>query len=249
MKKKEIEILIIAKDILDPVVKYVDELSHSHDIKIVTTKNNCQAFSKNYIIDENLFLRKGEFISKLKAMGIPRPNWYYQQFLKYYLVSMSKADGVHIIDGDSVLNKDVVGIERYFYNNKRSYQPYQTFTEFFFPVNKLNNCFVTNQMYFDKKVFSEMLDFLGNDWAERLLLNISDEKKFSEYQFYIEYLLLNYSVETYPIKVFRRFDLVNDSIQNGLKKYDLLAWEPEHKTGFLRKIRAKIYYFLSFTIS
>ena len=122
MKKKEIEILIIAKDILDPVVKYVDELSHTHDIKIITTNDNCQAFSKSYIIDENLFLNKGEFISKLKTMGIARPKWYYQQFLKYYLVSMSKADGVHINDGDSVLNKHMVGIERYFYNIKRTHK-------------------------------------------------------------------------------------------------------------------------------
>ena len=43
--------------------------------------------------------------------------------------------------------------------------------------------------------------------------------------------------------IFRRMDLINDSVENALKRYDILAYEPYYKTGILRILRAKMYYF------
>ena len=66
---------------------------------------------------------------------------------------------------------------------------------------------------------------------------------FSEYQTYAEFVLNRYNnFMIKPVKVFRRMDLINDSIDNALRKYDVIAYENHHKTEFFRKLRAILYY-------
>jgi len=193
--------------------------------------------------DDDLILRS-LFISNWKG---GRAGWYYQQFLKYEAVLKSSWASSLIVDGDSVISPRIPyrsvcttgqAIQRY----------YNSFCEKclpdIFPRGRVKKSMITNQMYFVKNELQEMLGAIerqhGDSWMsaiERILLNYTD-LSFSEYQLYGGYRLHARKASLQKIKVFRRMDCIDKPITDALRKYHVISFEPQHKTGFLRKIRA-----------
>lgn len=214
------------------------------DLYFITSESES---NKDKCVNENLYLEKEEFIKKLEMKNIERPGWYYQQFLKYKIIEKSNSNLVHIIDGDSIIKNEMIGSKILKYNQKNINERYKKFYESLFEIKTRNsNCYVTNQMCFEKSIFEKMcIDICADgNYVDKIINAIGEDKKFSEYQTYANYCIdNNFEIKKEKIKVFRRMDLVNDSIYTALKKYDLIAYEPHHKTGLLRLIRAKLFYY------
>ena len=239
------KIFVICKEINKDVYNYYKDYD---DLYFVTRKNKMEK-----CIDEDYYLNKNEFIQKLESKKISRPAWYYQQFLKYKIIEKEECKTIHIIDGDSIISEKLIKSEVLYYNNNSSNIEYNNFYSEIFKINTKNKyCFVTNQMCFNKYNFIKMCKSISSegDYVEEILNKIKDKCKFSEYQTYANFCIDNNLTDsTKEIRVFRRMDLINDDLDSAIKKYDLISFEPHHRTGFLRVIRAKLFYLLSKTIS
>jgi hypothetical protein len=155
-----------------------------------------------------------------------------------------------IIDGDSILRDDIDFNQLYttgrdvpegyrLFNNKLLGQGY----------GKESISYITNQMLFERSVLVDMLNNLGGEksWMNEVIDKINKNPKlmFSEYQLYAEYLLQMKSIRCNKLKVFRRFDCISSSVERALQKYDLIAYERQHKTGLIRYLRANLLYIFS----
>jgi hypothetical protein len=250
-----IKIILVAKDENSISINEALTSFPNLDIYLISpnakeSKYNSERLKKindNEIIDFEIL--RAEL--KLERFG-----WYYQQFLKYE--SVLKLDGKDflILDGDTVVNPVIVKKDTLCTTNKPTVKNYYNLYRELFPNDKLyNKSFVTNQMVYNKARLKEMLNEIELKYTQKWINVIANlvkndsEKMFSEYQTYAEYVLNRYeNIKIIPIKVFRRMDLITDSIQNSLKKYDILAYEDHHKTGLLRKLRAKLFYNIGITI-
>ena len=185
----------------------------------------------------------------LQKTNLPRKKWYYQQFLKYEIIlRLIKFSQVHIIDGDSILDKKL-----YFDHNSR-YTPIK--------INPAYNCylknlginprktnFITNEMSFKRTELLEMLaelDCTRDNYIEQLSKSINEDCWFSEYQIYAIFKIENKRSEATKIKVFRRYDLIPKwMIKNLERRYSLIAFETHHSKTLSRKLRAVWLYLLN----
>ena len=89
-----------------------------------------------------------------------RPNWYFQQFLKYKIVTTLDYDLVHIVDGDSFLDEKLLFVQHtLYYTNKNVEINYRNFITKINPrcdIQKKN--FITNQICFSRKRLLLLLD-------------------------------------------------------------------------------------------
>ncbi|MEO1958627.1 MAG: hypothetical protein ABGX23_03650 [Nautiliaceae bacterium] len=229
-------IVIVSKDvnkrILDYFIKNFDE-----KIFLVTPKK-CKFLEIEVINDHDILIFE-------KFKNLQRGRWYYQQFLKYEVVlKFRDYKRLWIIDGDTVLRKDL-SKEVLYSTFKPTYKKYNNFYYKVFQEKGYEFSFVTNQMVFEREFLVNMLNIIENkfykNWMDVFLENIDEENVFSEYQAYGNFIAKNKNIQR--VKIFRRMDLINDSIENALKKYDIIAYENHHKVDFLRKIKYKIDYF------
>ncbi len=230
----------------------------SHAIHVVTTADEIRINRKNNwsnvnLIDENTILNKIDIQKKLQSIG--NVGWYYQQFLKYKTVLSVSEEHVHIIDGDSITTEKWTRSGFLASTGKSSYKKYKYFSRLAIGFSCKQYSFVTNQMVFSKSMLKEMLDLItaeriGKDWLDILIEIITNNENavFSEYQLYGDYIYCKKGIKPNIIKVFRRMDCINDTPDNALKKYGLIAYEPQHKTGYLRYFRANILYKLGWTL-
>lgn len=244
-------IAIIAKEVSDEVLDYYNSLSKVKSFYLITPEKNNELekrFSKLKIFKDSEILNR-ELHTYIEKTS--RPNWYYQQFLKYELVFFLDYDYVHIIDGDSYIREELVLEDKLFFTKKKIEKKYNLFIN---NINLFNNIseksFITNQMCFSKKDLECLVQSISpirENWIKTVvdMLIKSENTWFSEYQLYANYIL-NKTGEnkTEKLKVYRRLDLLNVSIESALEKYPIVSYELGHKVDFLRKIRAKIYYFL-----
>ena len=251
---KQGSLVIIAKEINNDILNYYITNSVSIDIFVVSpecTPNIQNKYPSIRFINDHDILDRSNYKEIEKTN---RPNWYYQQFLKYsvviHLYKEFNYELIHILDGDSFIRKDIFLNEKIFYTSKNIEEPYKNF------INKLgiklqdDKNFISNQMCFRPKYLIEMLDEISNgkNWISYFLQVIIENKDheywFSEYQLYACYIKHTHSIEETPLKVFRRLDLIEVPVEAALKKYFVVAKEIHHKRDFLRMIRAYIYYIL-----
>lgn len=245
-------IAIITKDINEDVLNYYNDLAKVKSFYLITPNKNIQLekkFSKLKIFeDSDILNRKSHpYIEKTA-----RPNWYYQQFLKYELVFFLDYDNVHIVDGDSFISESILLEEKkIFYTSKIIEENYTSFIKFFSKFKNITErSYITNQMNFSKKELYNMfeeLSFKRNSWIKVVseYLQKNHNNWFSEYQLYANFIIeKEKNVESVELKVFRRLDLINTSVKRALLKYPIVSFEFGHKTDLIRKLRARLYYIL-----
>jgi hypothetical protein len=245
-------IVIVCKDLNLSVLSYYNKNFLDIDIIVVSPKERNLPLYKNVIYkkDED-FLRREDFSI---IEDTHRPNWYYQQFLKYSIVINLKYDLVHIVDGDSFVRKDLMFSNLIFYSKKSIEKQYSNFIEIQTKEKVYSDRnYITNQMCFNKVLLKKIILDLskeGNHWIVTVCktLNTKNDLWFSEYQFYANYLLKIGKAKEHEVKVFRRFDIIGQKFEHGFNNYAVLANESQHKTGFFRKIRAKLLYFLNLNL-
>jgi hypothetical protein len=243
-------LVIVSKTLNKKTLKYYSEILSQEPIYFVSPVYDSYLDNfKNVIYKEDsFFLKRDNFPIIEKTV---RPNWYYQQFLKYQIVINLDYDIVHIVDGDSFVKKDLIFSENILYSSKKIEDNYYDFINLLF--NKKENFskrnYITNQMCFKREYLIELVNQItqsNENWIVYLCSLLLDNNMlwFSEYQTYADYVLNNKFVKEKPIKVFRRFDFINKALHNAFKYYDILAEEPQHNNDILRKIRAKLFYIL-----
>jgi len=210
--------------------------------------------SVTHISDEEILPRK-IFRANFDA-SISRQNWYYQQFLKYAIVEQLGGK-VLVVDGDSFLNIDSLqnGISRS--KGARYVAAYDNFiTECFQGSNTLNkNSYITNFMHFDASYLRKMFCYCGVSTLDAFMVKVSDilrrnpQMMFSEYQTYARFVEIKELAQVSEVRVFRRMDLLTESVEEALKTYDLVSFEEHHKSGLLRRLRASIYYAIGKTLN
>lgn len=222
-------------------VKNCEIISVSPSISILIKRK----YPKIKFFKDSFFLKKNKFID-----ATHRPNWYYQQFLKYSIIlKFDNYNLIHIVDGDSFLDLKYLFYKDFLYSPINVNPNYQKFTnQFNSSLNSKTN-FIVNHMVFEKKLLVKMLNYYGSsvdtyieDFCKKL---ITGDVWFSEYQNYAMYVLKNeITRKKIPSKVFRRFESVFFIKKNNLpfKHYSLVSNEINHKISFLRKIRINILY-------
>lgn len=245
---------IVSKELNLKILQYYSEILPKETIYFVSPlKKNIKLPSKNIIHkNDNYFLNRQDYPIIEKTN---RPNWYYQQFLKFQVVFKLDYDIIHIVDGDSFVKKEMLFDEFIFYSRKTIENEYHDFISLLFDKKKFisKRNYITNHMCFKRKCLIKMITYLNyskdnwiNQISKRLLKN--NNLWFSEYQTYANFMLNNYDTIEKEIKVFRRFDLVDDKLENAFKKYDVLAEEKYHRNSLMRTARAKLFYLLNLNL-
>lgn len=249
------QIVVISKDENFHSIQYILESFKEYKVFLIAPKAIYSKYSANNLvkINDNDIL---EFDTLRKQLNLDRFGWYYQQFLKYQAVLTLDGEDFLIIDGDTIISSCLAKNNTLFTTGRPTVKGYYNLYEKIFPEHKLyGRSFITNQMVFKKSYLQELLKEIEKDsskgWIAILadLVKTNDNFMFSEYQMYAEYILNNkHKIDIKHVSIFRRMDLIDDSVKNSLNKYNILAYENHHKAGFLRLIRAKIYYLLKLSI-
>lgn len=251
-------IAVVCKNITDEILAYYS--SFNNEITQICVVSPCIGDEWKVLYPVVTFYEDRELLCREDYSNIEktsRPNWYFQQFLKYNIVlklhQKQNFDWVHIVDGDTFLRKEMLLDEALYYTSKKIEAPYQDFIALAaldIPLEDKN--FITNQMLYRASYLQEMLTEISGDrdWIEVFIHWITQYPNvwFSEYQLYAVYVKYKYAIAEKPMKIFRRYDLVKVSLEQALKKYDAVAQEFEHKRSILHRIRAKIYYCLGLNL-
>ncbi len=250
-----IKIIIISKDENSKSIEYILKYFKEYEIYLISPNAKKSKYNEKNLIkkDDNDILNFNQLKDELK---LERFGWYYQQFLKYQSILTLDGEDFLIIDGDTIIKPSLALKDTLFTTDKPTVVGYSNLYSKLFPQHKLNGkSFITNQMIFNKIYLQEIVNKIEESseksWIETLadLVKNNQNFMFSEYQVYAEYLLnTKQDIQVKKVSIFRRMDLINDSVDNALKKYDILAYEHHHKTGFLRVLRAKLYYFIGKSI-
>jgi hypothetical protein len=246
-----IKIIIISKDETLGSIEHILKLFELFEIFLISPK----AIDSKYNYPNLTKINDDEVLNydKLKRnLKLERFGWYYQQFLKYQSVLTLEGEDFLIIDGDTILSSSFAKRNTLFTTGRKTVEKYSNLYKYLFPEHSLyGKSFITNQMVFNKKTLKKMIFDIEKNSKNKWIYAISDlvkndpDKLFSEYQVYAEYVLnQKRNIVINKTSVFRRMDLINDSVENAIKKYDILAYEPRHETSFLRILRAKFYYFI-----
>ncbi|AWI54387.1 hypothetical protein DEH84_13855 [Aquabacterium olei] len=240
----KVPIAIIAKEVNEALISFVSTRLRA-PIHVVTPERSYTKVRDVKLHRDDDFLPSREFFAKCVH---PRPGWIYQQCLKYQVVLTLGYESLLILDGDSVIaDRKFLDAGAVYYTPRNIEAVYDAYvrnvlgTEF-----SRAESFITNQMLFNRSLLVGMLDsrFGGVDkWVDHALAML-DAGEFSEYQVYACWALLKGGVRAMPMKVFRRLDLVRRTPLEALQKYDLVAFEPHHRGGSLREVRARFLYAL-----
>lgn len=248
-----INIAVVCREVDTEILEYLKREFKGDKINIVSPCFKEYKENNGVIeIPDDHILNKEELKKQIK---VDRFNWYYQQFLKYKLILFFEDEETLIIDGDTIMKKNIVDSNTLLYTNWRMFQGYLNFNNRLVPnlYGKREKVisFITNQMFFKKKYVIEIINLIeketSTNWINGIvkLINETDEHRmFSEYQLYADYFIQQGNPSTKEIKVYRRMDLINTSVDNALKKYPIIAYENKHKRNFLRTLRAYVYYYL-----
>jgi hypothetical protein len=235
-------IVFVCKEINHKILAHYNKIDGADKIVVCPNFDNIdQKPFKNFtFIPDSFFLEKTSDI-----LSTSRPNWYFQQFLKYQIVLKIQHEHIHIIDGDSILKDEFIFFEEFLYTSKRLNSKYNLFISGFNPKMCLEENFIVNHMYFRKSVLQECLNFLGMN-ESTFVKTISSKLKsndqwFSEYQLYAAYNVIIRNSPKKQTRVFRRFDLIS---AKEIKQYSLVSYEHQHNSSILHRVRASILYFL-----
>lgn len=182
--------------------------------------------------------------------------WYYQQFLKYAVVAKTREARVLVVDADTVLIRDIECGPNVFFTSKERHEVYfEHFRCLFGASAPFQASAITNFMWFDsdalRGMLSEIQELNNNKWWWEVIIDIANEISadgaFSEYETYANWFSLRHGhhIEV-PIHMFRRGDLLIRSEADysrvvdevATKGYDAVAFELNHRSGFLRQLGA-----------
>lgn len=240
-------LVIVAKNITTEILDYYSKSFNNWDKVIVSPESNGDVIKGIQTYNDSDFL---DFELVKSQLGGERVGWYYQQFLKYTIVLAYSVEKVLIIDGDSILRDDIE-FNQLYTTGRAVPTLYKLFNTKLLgnDFGKEEVSYITNQMLFERSVLVGMLGKLGGEinWMGAIIDKLKQNPKlmFSEYQLYAEYLLQVRNVKCHKLKVFRRFDCISSGVHRALKKYDLIAYERQHKTGLMRYLRANFLYLFS----
>ena len=181
------------------------------------------------------------------------PGWYYQQLLKYAVISASSSQRTLILDADTVVVRDIRAEPGTFFTARERNEGYfEHYRKLMGRAPSLAASAITNFMWFESDALREMLAQIekrhGQLWWRAILEvanGIAIETAFSEYETYANW----YAAETgqhveIPINMFRRGDLLlkhPSDYQRVLsatsrKGYDAVAFELNHRSSSLHRI-------------
>lgn len=234
---------VVSKNPKDEIIQYYRRFKY--DLYLLTPKiPDLKIEGVNYILDSEVLIFEDFNFEKTG-----RPNWYYQQLLKFAVVLKLPYDYIHVIDGDSYLDENaIISTNKLYYSSKRINSSYCNFNlNFGLPIVQKN--FIVNHMNFHKETLVKMFEEVFVSW-ENILLNINSEKWLSEYYSYANYLLVkNNDIILEKIKVFRRGDLLTKSCLTSLGvDYHLIAFEDQHHTTYFKSKLVKLFFFLKFNL-
>lgn len=245
---KKSAVVVIAKECDERLISFLCEEFKGYSTYLVTPDSENIHLDKINILDDQSFFDFESFSEKLKNTNL-RVGWYYQQFLKLHVCLNLGYENVYIIDGDSVVKRDTFKTDSISTTGKLAENKYTDFNKLILSLDSFEEpSYVTNEMVFNRNILEKLIYEIeakfNKFWVDAILdiLKANENVQFSEYQLYGSFAVNRFSYPVHQIKVFRRMDCINDSIVNGLKKFDLLAFESHHKTGFLRHLRAKTLY-------
>ena len=211
------------------------------------------ANSKLKVLPDDHFaeVSKKELEHYLSASKSRFSGWYYQQLLKYAVLSKVKDSDVLVIDADTVILGDVSFKLNRFPTSAEWHQPYfDCFYGLFERSAPFKASAITNFMWFQTASLRQMLKeieimHVGIWW--KIIIEkaneIDSDFAFSEYETYANWVSIknNGHLEE-PIYIFRRGDLLvkNNTdykcIINKVysKGYSAVAFEFNHSKGFFR---------------
>lgn len=239
-------LVLVGKAIKKNILLHYDNLNLKFKIYVVTPViiDEYKYYKNLIFIEDSFFLKKNDHIIKTN-----RPNWYFQQFLKYMIILKLNEKNIHLIDGDSIINTDFLFKRKLTYTRKKIDYKYKKFNSLYSNVFlDSDKNFIVNHMFFEKRILKKMLsEMMMNE--KNFIKKISKELInkdvfFSEYQTYALYVKKtekNYKI--LKTKVFRRFDLIfSKNIEIALNKYSLVSFEDHHNKSFLKIVYANILY-------
>lgn len=183
--------------------------------------------------------------------------WYYQQFLKYAVVASAREARVMMLDADTVVMRDIQCAPNVFFTSKERHEVYfEHFRGLFNATAPFKASAITNFMWFDAEALREMLfeiaELHHNEWWKVIVdiaNDISADGAFSEYETYANWFSLRHGPHTeVPIHIFRRGDLLIRSLSDytrviavvEAKGYEAVAFELNHRGGFLRRLGVRL---------
>ena len=155
------------------------------------------------VIDEESIISSATII-QLKEIYSNRFGWVLQQIIKLRFVENSNADGVLVVDADTILLKKRKWLD---YGEKQILTPTWEFHRPYYNfLNSLNICsqiptytFVPHHMLMQPKIVSELISHLGWEKDSDLLKSIKsvdlpgENSPFSiDYELYAQYMFKNY---------------------------------------------------------
>lgn len=186
--------------------------------------------------------------------------WYYQQFLKYSIISKStKYAEVLIVDADTLILSDCVKAGDALNLTTLEYnESYFEIVKKYFPEQRLlPKSSIVNFMWFNSVLFGDMLKSIeGNSkrkWFEVILEDVNKTMApcaFSEYETYANYKFNNKKTALNTLKIFRRGDLLMGvysfekiiKVANSLK-LDVISFEDTHDNSLWKKFTVCLLFF------
>jgi len=182
------------------------------------------------------------------------PGWFLQQFIKLAAIAMLDTDYVFIADGDTIFShrllRDVL-TQPVILTTGEQYENYDRLLVALGLTPPEHSC-VANGNVFPRDPLLQRLatpeGFISI--LEKHVFPSGGKLDFSEYQ--ITGSLLQTRLAMRRIRMFRRFDLLIDSLEHvsdtlverALCRYDAVAIEANHRRSPARRIAAQIFYFI-----
>lgn len=179
-------------------------------------------------------------------------SWYLQQFIKLSYAHESP-ENIFISDGDTVFSKTLLGkISKnpFLLTTKENISQYKALCDSLqMPSCRIS--YIANGGFIDTKLIRQYIESPLSFFKHSMeIISLNRLADFSEYQIFGSINSTKYP--SYPIKLFRRWDLLftnkdrpDAKLEDALAKYDAISWETSHKTGFFRKVGARIFYFMN----
>lgn len=205
--------------------------------------------------DEFALVKKAELEAVLSPSKRHLLGWYFQQFLKFAVIASARETSVLVLDADTVVLRDIQSQPNVFFTSKERHEVYfEHFQTLFHATAPFKASAITNFMWFNADALRAMLleisEIHHNVWWKfiaDIANDISANGAFSEYETYANWFALHHGSHTeIPIHLFRRGDLLIRSAADyprmiaeaEAKGYDAVAFELNHRGGFLRKLSA-----------
>ncbi|MBY0300237.1 hypothetical protein [Sphingomonas ginsenosidimutans] len=185
------------------------------------------------------------------------PIWYLQQYLKLAGARHLAPDGAIVTDGDTIFSAALLRalrIEPKILTTNETFENYNHLARALGIVPLQRSCVANGNVFYPAMMPAAIMDGDGFlDIIERLVLGSEGARDFSEYQ--LMGSLVAPGTGTLPVRMFRRFDLLDASgtvpsasvIERALRRYDAIAIEHGHRRSASRTWAAHLLYAIRYS--